>query len=130
MSFRTPFWHFFANFLFHFVFFYPQIFYQNQGVSLIAHNGFFGGLFSVLFCRLGNSVFFFSPFLLILWAFFWFLFFFSNKKTSPRVLSLDKVSIAFWVPFFCFSLDFLSSFLSAFAKTNSQNYAKRKCRKT
>ena len=40
---------------------------------------------------------------------FWFLFFFSNKKTSPRVLSLDKVSIAFWVPFFCFSSVFLWS---------------------
>ena len=113
MSFRTPFWHFFANFLFHFVFFYPQIFYQNQGVSLIAHNGFFWGSF---FCSLLPPwkfrflfLAFFVDFMGFFLVSFWFLFFFSNKKTSPRVLSLDKVSIAFWVPFFCFSSVFLWS---------------------
>ena len=111
MSFRTPFWHFFANFLFHFVFFYPQIFYQNQGVSLIAHNGFFLVSF---FCSLlppWKFLFLFLAFFVDFMGFFlvsfWFLFFFSNKKTSPLVLSLDKVSIAFWVPFFCFSSVFL-----------------------
>ena len=111
LSFRTPFWHFFANYLFHFVFFYPQIFYQNQGVSLIAHNGFFWGAF---FCSLLPPwkfrflfLAFFVDFMGFFLVSFWFLFFFSNKKTSPRVLSLDKVSIAFWVPFFCFSSVFL-----------------------
>ena len=110
MSFRTPFWHFFANFLFHFVFFYPQIFYQNQGVSLIAHNGFFLVSF---FCSLLPPwkfrflfLAFFVDFMGFFLVSFWFLFFFSNKKTSPRVLSLDKVSHSFLVlfsVFLCFS---------------------------
>ena len=111
--FALPFGIFLRIFFFILYFSIRRYFYQNQGVSLIAHNGFFWGSF---FCSLLPPwkfrflfLAFFVDFMGFFLVSFWFLFFFSNKKTSPRVLSLDKVSIAFWVPFFCFSSVFLWS---------------------
>ena len=107
MSFRTPFWHFFANFLFHFVFFYPQIFYQNQGVSLIAHNGFFLVSF---FCSLlppWKFRFLFLAFFVDFIGFFLVSFlFFKTKKPRLGFYPLTRFLLLFGCLFSVFLLFF------------------------